>query len=596
MARNSTNQDEKLEFHSRRYILKKLASYLKPFKGKVAIVILLMIFVTACGLINPYLLKMALDDFVPNSNIGGLIVIALGLMVVNLISLFAARIRIIMMSQVTNSILITIRHDLYSHIQKLSFSFFDNRPVGKVLARVMGDVNALKSLFATSITSFIPQLLSLVFVTIIMFSLNFNLAVAAMIILPVLGLGLFSIEAKSRSRWLSYRQKRSNVNAYTHEDFSGIKVVQGFAEEKKSESRFHNMVSEMMDSFNSAVKLNDLFWPLVELSWGVGTILVYWLGAKLIVSSDISIGTLVAFSMYITMFWRPIMNISDFYNTLITNFAAAERIFEIMSVEPDIVSSDGASEMPKIKGTVEFKEVSFAYDDDDVTVLKNVSFKVNPGDSIALVGATGAGKTTIINLLSRFYDVTDGSVLIDGIDVRSVTLESLRGQMGIMLQDTFLFSDTIKENIRYGRLDATDDEVIAAAKAVNAHDFIMKLEDGYETEVNERGSRLSVGQRQLISFARALLANPRILILDEATSNIDTYTEMLVQNGINKLLKGRTSFVIAHRLSTIRDCDKIMVIDDGRIVEAGTHDELLKLKGYYYNLYMAQYRFLKEGA
>ncbi|NWK09969.1 MAG: multidrug ABC transporter ATP-binding protein [Clostridium cadaveris] len=596
MARNSTNQDEKLEFHSRRYILKKLASYLKPFKGKVAIVILLMIFVTACGLINPYLLKMALDDFVPNSNIGGLVIIALGLMVVNLISLFAARIRIIMMSQVTNSILITIRHDLYSHIQKLSFSFFDNRPVGKVLARVMGDVNALKSLFATSITSFIPQLLSLVFVTIIMFSLNFNLAVAAMIILPVLGLGLFSIEAKSRSRWLSYRQKRSNVNAYTHEDFSGIKVVQGFAEEKKSESRFHNMVSEMMDSFNSAVKLNDLFWPLVELSWGVGTILVYWLGAKLIVSSDISIGTLVAFSMYITMFWRPIMNISDFYNTLITNFAAAERIFEIMSVEPDIVSSDGASEMPKIKGTVEFKEVSFAYDDDDVTVLKNVSFKVNPGDSIALVGATGAGKTTIINLLSRFYDVTDGSVLIDGIDVRSVTLESLRGQMGIMLQDTFLFSDTIKENIRYGRLDATDDEVIAAAKAVNAHDFIMKLEDGYETEVNERGSRLSVGQRQLISFARALLANPRILILDEATSNIDTYTEMLVQNGINKLLKGRTSFVIAHRLSTIRDCDKIMVIDDGRIVEAGTHDELLKLKGYYYNLYMAQYRFLKEGA
>ncbi len=596
MARNSTNQDEQLEFHSRRYILKRLASYLKPFKGKVAIVILLMIFVTACGLINPYLLKMALDDFVPNSNIRGLVIIALGFIGVNLISLFVARLRIIMMSEVTNSILITIRHELYSHIQKLSFSFFDNRPVGKVLARVMGDVNALKTLFATSITSFIPQLLSLVFVTIIMFSLNFNLAVAAMIILPLLGFGLFSIEAKSRDRWLAYRQKRSNVNAYTHEDFSGIKVVQGFAEEEKSESRFHNMVSEMMDAFNSAVRLNDLFWPLVELSWGIGTILVYWLGAKLIVSSDISIGTLVAFSMYITMFWRPIMNISDFYNTLITNFAAAERIFEIMSVEPDIVSIEGAKEMPKIKGTVEFKDVSFAYDDDDVTVLKNVSFKVNPGESIALVGATGAGKTTIINLLSRFYDVTEGAVLIDGIDVHSVTLESLRSQMGVMLQDTFLFSDTIKENIRYGRLDATDEEVIAAAKAVNAHDFIMKLENGYETEVNERGSRLSVGQRQLISFARALLANPRILILDEATSNIDTYTEMLVQTGINKLLMGRTSFVIAHRLSTIRDCDKIMVIDDGRIVEAGTHDELLKLKGYYYNLYMAQYRFLKEGA
>lgn len=596
MARNSTNQDENLEFHSRIYILKRLASYLKPFKSKVIIVILLMIFVTACGLINPYLLKLALDDFVPNSNIRGLVIIALGLIVVNLISLFAARLRIIMMSQVTNSILVTIRYELYSHIQKLSFSFFDNRPVGKILARVMGDVNALKTLFATSITSFIPQLLSLIFVTIIMFSLNFNLALAAMIILPLLGLGLFSIETKSRSRWLAYRQKRSNVNAYTHEDFSGIKVVQGFAEEDKSQSRFHNMVSEMMDAFNSAVKLNDLFWPLVELSWGVGTILVYWLGAKLIVSSDISIGTLIAFSMYITMFWRPIMNISDFYNTLITNFAAAERIFEIMSIEPDIVSVDGSSEMPKIEGNVEFKDVSFAYDDSDVNVLKNVSFKINSGDSVALVGATGAGKTTIINLLSRFYDVTEGSVLIDGIDVGSVTLESLRSQMGIMLQDTFLFSDTIKENIRYGRLDATDDEVISAAKAVNAHEFIMKLEKGYETEVNERGSRLSVGQRQLISFARALLADPRILILDEATSNIDTYTEILVQNGINKLLNGRTSFVIAHRLSTIRDCDKIMVVDNGEIVEAGSHDELLNLKGYYYNLYMAQYRFLKEDA
>lgn len=295
------------------------------------------------------------------------------------------------------------------------------------------------------------------------------------------------------------------------------------------------------------------------------------------------------------MFWRPIMNISNFYNTLITNFAAAERIFEIMSIEPDIVSLDNAKEMPKIKGSVEFKDVVFSYDE-DTDVLKNVSFKVNAGDSIALVGATGAGKTTIINLISRFYDVNSGEVLIDGINVGDVTLDSLRSQMGIMLQDTFLFSASIKENIRYGRLDATDEEVIAAAKAVNAHDFIMKLDKGYDTEVNERGSRLSVGQRQLISFARALLANPRILILDEATSNIDTYTEILVQQGINKLLKGRTSFVIAHRLSTIRDCSKIMVIDDGQIVESGTHDELLKLKGYYYNLYMAQYRFLKEGA
>ena len=595
MSRNATNQDEKIQFHSKTYILKKLGAYLKPFKSKVFIVVLLMIFVMVCSLLNPYLLKVALDDYVLNYNVKGLFVIALALIGLNLVSLFAARLRIIMMSKITNNILVTIRNDLYTHIQKLSFSFFDNRPVGKILARVMGDVNALRELFATSITSFIPELLSLVLVTIVMFSLNFKLAIAAIILLPILGISMFAIEAFSTKRWGVYRQKRSNLNAYTHEDFSGIKVVQGFASEKKTSKNFYNMVKDMMDAFNNSVRLNDLFWPLVELSWGVGTIIVYWLGAKLIGASDISIGTLIAFSMYITMFWRPIMNISNFYNTLITNFAAAERIFEIMSIEPDIVSLDNAKEMPKIKGSVEFKDVVFSYDE-DADVLKSVSFKVNAGDSIALVGATGAGKTTIINLISRFYDVNSGEVLIDGINVADVTLDSLRSQMGIMLQDTFLFSASIKENIRYGRLDATDEEVIAAAKAVNAHDFIMKLDKGYDTEVNERGSRLSVGQRQLISFARALLANPRILILDEATSNIDTYTEILVQQGINKLLKGRTSFVIAHRLSTIRDCSKIMVIDDGQIVESGTHDELLKLKGYYYNLYMAQYRFLKEGA
>lgn len=575
MSRNATNQDEKIQFHSKTYILKKLGAYLKPFKSKVFIVVLLMIFVMVCSLLNPYLLKVALDDYVLNYNVKGLFIIALALIGLNLVSLFAARLRIIMMSKITNNILVTIRNDLYTHIQKLSFSFFDNRPVGKILARVMGDVNALRELFATSITSFIPELLSLVLVTIVMFSLNFKLAIAAIILLPILGISMFAIEAFSTKRWGVYRQKRSNLNAYTHEDFSGIKVVQGFASEKKTSKNFYNMVKDMMDAFNNSVRLNDLFWPLVELSWGVGTIIVYWLGAKLIGASDISIGTLIAFSMYITMFWRPIMNISNFYNTLITNFAAAERIFEIMSIEPDIVSLDNAKEMPKIKGSVEFKDVVFSYDE-DTDVLKNVSFKVNAGDSIALVGATGAGKTTIINLISRFYDVNSGEVLIDGINVGDVTLDSLRSQMGIMLQDTFLFSASIKENIRYGRLDATDEEVIAAAKAVNAHDFIMKLDKGYDTEVNERGSRLSVGQRQLISFARALLANPRILILDEATSNIDTYTEILVQQGINKLLKGRTSFVIAHRLSTIRDCSKIMVIDDGQIVESGTHDELLK--------------------
>jgi ATP-binding cassette subfamily B protein len=508
--------------------------------------------------------------------------------------MFASRLRINMMASVTNKILVNIRHELYCHIQKLSFSFFDNRPVGKILARVIGDVNSLQELFTNSVTSLIPEVLTLICVTIAMFTMNYRLALVSIIVVPILAAALFCVETFSRRRWQVFRKKRSNLNAFTHEDFSGIRLVQGFAGEKKTTSTFMEYVSDMTGSFLRAVRLNDLFWPFVELSGGIGTVLVYWYSTKL-VGISISIGTLVAFTWYITMFWRPIFNITNFYNTLITNFAAAERIFDIMDIEPEIVSMQNAVKMPKIKGMVEFRNVTFGYDDGTV-VLDNVSFKVNPGETVALVGPTGAGKTTIVNLISRFYDSQSGEVVLDGKNVKDVDVESLRSQMGIMLQDTFLFSTTIMENIRYGRLDATDEEVINAAKAVNAHEFIMKLEKGYDTEVNERGSRLSVGQRQLVSFARALLANPRILILDEATSNIDTFTERLVQMGIKKLLYGRTSFVIAHRLSTIRDCDRIMVIDNGQIIESGSHSELMKCQGLYYDLYMSQYKFLNEGA
>ena len=459
----------------------------------------------------------------------------------------------------------------------------------------LGDVNALKNLFSQAIQSFIPQIINLICVASIMFVLNVKLALASIILLPLLGVAMFCIEIFSRRRWEIYRNKRSNLNGFTHEDFSGIKVVQGFAREKGTEGNFKGMVGELSNSFIKAVKLNDFFWPLVELSWGVGTLVVFSVGYFLIKDGEIELGTLIAFSMYVGMFWRPIMNLSSFYNTLITNFSAADRIFDILDVQPVIKNSLNARPIGKIQGNVEFKNVSFSYDEEN-EVLKNVSFKAAKGEKIALVGATGAGKSTIVSLLSRFYDPTKGKILVDGKDIKNVDLESLRSQMGIMLQDTFLFSDSIMENIRYGRLDATDQEVINAAKAVNAHKFIMELEKGYDTEVNERGSRLSLGQRQLISFARALLANPRILILDEATSNIDTQTEKLVQEGIEKILHGRTSFVVAHRLSTIRDCDKIMVINNGEIEEVGNHEELLKKKGSYYELYMAQYNFLSEGA
>lgn len=592
---NLIKKDEEVIRRSKSEITVKLLEYLKPYKFKSFIVILLMIFVMISSIVNPLLLKIAIDKYVVNKDVTGLILIGIILIVLNLLAWGLSKIRWNMITSITNNILVNIRHELYSHIQYLSFDFFDGRPVGKILSRVVSDVNSLKNLFSQSIQSLIPQLLNLLCVAIIMFFLNYKLALASVALLPVLGIAMFCIEIYSRRRWEIYRNKRSNLNGFTHEDFSGIKIVQGFAKEKGTENNFKSMVKELSNSFVRAVMLNDFFWPLVELSWGAGTLIVFAVGYKLVINNEIQIGTLIAFSMYVGMFWRPIMNLSSFYNTLITNFSAADRIFDILDMKPVIKSEENAKKIGKIQGVVEFKDVNFSYDE-NAKVLKDINFKVNKGEKIALVGATGAGKTTIVSLLSRFYDPTSGEVLVDGKNIKNVDLESLRSQMGIMLQDTFLFSTTIMENIRYGRLDATDEEVINAAKAVNAHEFIIKLEDGYNTEVNERGTRLSLGQRQLVSFARALLANPRILILDEATSNIDTETEKLVQEGIEKLLHGRTSFVVAHRLSTIRDCDKIMVINDGRIEEVGNHNELLNNKGSYYDLYMTQYKFLNEGA
>lgn len=595
MAINTVKQDEDLRKLSNLEVSKRLFRYLKFYKLKLFTVLLLLIFVMVVNLINPYILKVAIDKNIKNHDLKGLLIIGLFMLVLNFISMAASYIRTVKMASVTNDILLKIRHELYTHIQKLSFSFFDNRPVGKILARVIGDVNSLQDLFNNSVTNFIPQLLTIICVGIMMFYLNPKLAIASIILLPFLTISMFAIQIFSRRRWQDFRRKRSTFNAYTHEDFSGIKVVQSFAREDRTSSIFLGLVKDMMDAFISAVRLNDLFWPLVDTAWGLGMVVLYWYSAKLMGTNSVTMGTIIAFTMYIGMFWRPILEISNFYNTLIMNFAAAERIFEIMDVQPDIIDVNNAVIMPEIKGQVEFKNVTFGYED-GASVLDNISFKVNTGETTALVGATGSGKTTIVNLISRFYDTESGQVLIDGRNIKNVDLESLRSQMGIMLQDTFLFSITIKENIRYGKLDASDEEVIAAAKAVNAHDFIMNLENGYDTDVKERGSRLSVGQRQLISFARALLANPRILILDEATSNIDTQTEKLVQKGIQKLLHGRTSFVIAHRLSTIRDCSKIMVVNHGKIVETGTHEKLMNLKGIYYNLYMSQYKFLSEGA
>lgn len=593
MPINNFKDDEKLEQSLNITIIKRLLSYLKPFGGEVVKTLTLMVVVIAIELLNPYFLKIGIDKYIKAGDWRNLMLLGGVMILLNVLATLCARSRIIIMGMVSNKILLTIRQQLYTHIQKLSFSFFDNRPTGKILARIIGDVNSLNDLFSNSVTSLIPELVKIASAVVIMMAMNYRLGLVALATLPVMVVVMFLISIVSRKRWQAYRKKASNLNAFTHEDFSGIRVVQSFAAEGETSGIFLKLCNDWRVAFIKAVRMNDWFWPTVEMSWGVGTILVFWLGASLIATDSITPGLLVAFSSYVSLFWQPIMNISNFYNQLVTNMSGAERIFEILDIDPDIKDRPGAKAMPKIKGDVSFRNVAFGYDDGQ-EVLKDVSFDVAAGQTIALVGSTGAGKTTVVNLISRFYEVDSGEVLIDGINLNGVLLESLRGQIGLMPQDTFLFSATIKENIRYGKLDATDDEIIAAAKAVSAHDFIMKFEKGYDTDVNERGTRLSAGQRQLIAFARTLLANPHILILDEATASIDTHTERLVQQGIKKLLKGRTSFVIAHRLSTIRNADRIMVVEDGGIVETGTHEELIDLRGQYYNLYTSQFKFLND--
>lgn len=590
---NEIYDDEPVQETVKWEIMRRLLGYLRPYKVQVGQTMGLMLLVIGVELFNPYFMKLAIDRFITARDIGGLLGLAFAALLVNLAAMGCARRRIRIMAGVTNEILLTIRQDLYRHIQKLPFSFFDSRPIGKILARIIGDVNSLNDLFNNSVTHFLPDLATMAAVIGIMLAMNPALAGVALLTVPVLGLCFMVIQGVSHRRWRIYRHKTANVNAFTHENFSGIRVVQSFTAESRTYRSFANLLRASMSAFLRAVRLNDLLWPLVELSWGVSTIAIFWYGIRLLDTGTISIGLLVAFSGYLSLFWNPVMNISNFYNTLVSNMSGAERIFEIMALEPAIRDRADAGGLPKIRGEVIFKDVSFGYTPGQV-VLDRVSFKVRPGETIALVGPTGAGKTSIVSLLSRFYEVNAGEILVDGFNINAVTLESLRSQLGIVMQDTFLFSGSIKDNIRYGRLDAADEEIVAVARAVHAHDFIMKLPHGYETDVNERGSRLSFGQRQQIAFARALLADPGVLILDEATAGVDTQTERLIQQGIEKLLTGRTAFVIAHRLSTIRKADRIMVVDDGRIRESGTHDQLFRAGGLYAQLVQAQYRFLDE--
>lgn len=592
MAVNSFREDEQMKNTQKKQIILRLFSYMNKYKLAVFGVLCCMGVTVAIKLINPLLIETAIDDHVAENDMNGLMLIGLIAVIINVLYFILIKVRMYTMSVISNKILLDIRQELYEHIQKLSFKFFDSRPTGKILARIIGDVNSLKEVLTNAVTTLIPDFITVVGVVIIMAVKDWKLTIAALCSLPFMVAGVFFIQSTGHKRWQIHRKKTSNLNAYVHEEIAGMSVVQSFSAEDETYDVLCDLTDQNRDSFINACARSDMFGPTVDFCWGIGTMMLYLVGVKFIGAPKVSVGLLMAFGTYINMFWNPIMNLSNFYNQVVTNLSAAERIFDIMDTQPDIASENDAVELPPIKGEVKFEDVSFIYDKGtpaETRVLENVSFTIKPGETIALVGPTGAGKTTIVNLISRFYDIDSGKIFIDGYDLTEVSLESLRRQMGIMTQDNFIFHGTVRDNIMYGKLDATEEEMIAAAKAVNAHDFIMKLENGYDTVLKEKGAGLSIGQRQLIAFARTMISDPKILILDEATSSIDTHTEILVQKGIEALLKGRTSFVIAHRLSTIQNADRIFVINGGGIMEQGTPKQLLEKKGAYYDLYMAAF-------
>jgi len=589
MARNTFRIDETLDEKSvfKFSHLLRLGKYIKPYGRVFGFTFLFTITSSALGLLAPALTMIVMDEAIPAGDTAQVLWLAGFMLGTIILNVFFLRHRIAKMAEVGQSVIRDLRLDLFTHLQRLPFSYFDSRPHGKILVRLVNYINSLSEMLSNGLLNVITDLLSLGIIVVMMLLIDVRLTLVSLVGMPFLFGAIFFIRIKNRVAWQRISAKQSNLNAYIHESIAGAKITQSFAREAENEEIFAEVSDSVRKTWLRGVAIIFLMRPSVENISIFAISFLYVVGVGMISGGTLTVGILVAFVMYINRFWMPINNISAFYNSLVTNMSYLELIFETLDEPVLVKDKPNATEMPKIKGRVEFKNVHFSYEEGQ-KVLNDVSFICEAGSTVALVGPTGAGKTTVVNLISRFYELESGQVLIDDFDITDATLSSLRGQMGIMLQDSFLFSGTIMDNIRYSRLDATDEEVITAAKAVCAHDFIMETENGYKTEVNERGSRLSVGQRQLISFARALLADPRILILDEATSNIDTRTEKALQDGLNRLLQNRTSFIIAHRLSTIQHATLIMVVDRGKIVERGTHEELMALQGDYYNLVNSQ--------
>ena len=593
--RNTFREDEDLEEQIDFGDIKRIGAYLKPYLRQGVIILAAVLSMSAIAVAIPYMTKTMIDTVIPSKDPVRLFALGAVFLLAIVVYELLLRYRTVAITQVGQLMLKDMRRDLFTHIQTLPFSYFDSRPHGKILIRVVNYVNTLSDTLSSGLINVIADIFTFLLTLVVMFVIDWRLTLWSLVLMPLLVLYVLVLQRFQRRAYQRLSNKQSNLNAYIHESIAGVKTTQTFVREREQFRTFQEQQGQVRSAWMRAVHIQYLMWPGVQNISTITIALIYYLGITGLGGVQVTTGMLIAFVGYANNFWNPIINIGNFYNQLITCSAYLERIFETLDVRPEIEDRPGAIELPPVKGRVDFNDVVFKYEPGGRNILNLVDFHVPAGSTVALVGPTGAGKTTIVNLLSRFYDVTEGSVCVDGHDVRDVTLASLRRQMGVMLQDTFIFTGNVRENIRYGRLDATDQQIEEAAKAVHAHEFIMELPDGYDTKVEERGSTLSAGQRQLIAFARVLLADPRILILDEATSSIDTRTEEALQAGLAHLLKGRTSFVIAHRLSTIENADQIFYIDHGQIVEHGTHQELLAKRGAYYRLHESQYAMIRTA-
>ena len=587
MARNTYKQDEVLEEPFDVRHLLRASSYIRKYWNQMGLAITLSGIGGAFGYVAPMIIQRALDIAIPDKNLRLLFSLVGVLVGIYVVSVVFTTIRSRIMVEVSQNIIYDIRKDLFRHLQELPFQYYDDRPHGKILIRVVNYVNSVSDMLSNGLINIVLEGFNLLFIVIFMFMVDVQMSLVVLCGVPILMVFMIWIKNRQRKAWQAVSNKNSNLNAYLQENIVGARITQIFAREDENAKIFEDISEDCRRTWLKGVSYANMVWPGIDSISICVRAAIFLFGLVIFGQGNKSVGTIVAISSYASYFWQPIMNLGNIFNNFINNIAYLERIFETIDEPVTVKDCENAVEMPVIRGKVTFDHVVFAYDESK-TILKDVSFTVNPGESVALVGPTGAGKSTIVNLISRFYNVNGGKVLIDDQDISKVTIHSLRSQMGIMMQDSFIFSGTIEDNIRYGKLDASLDEIIRASKIVCADEFISRMPEGYQTEVRERGSMLSQGQKQLISFARTLLSDPAILILDEATSSIDVQTEKALQIGLNAMLQGRTSFIIAHRLSTIRNCDKIMYIDDGGIMEVGTHDELMEKKGYYYRLYTSQ--------